>query len=51
MLLPALANPTQLTAMLHLVDGLVLSGGTDVAPQSYGETPLDPAWAGDYPRD
>ena len=33
------------------LDGLVLQGGNDVAPQSYGETPLDPAWAGDRVRD
>ena len=35
----------------HELDGLVLQGGNDVAPQSYGETPLDPAWAGDIVRD
>ncbi len=34
----------------HL-DGLVLQGGADIAPESYGETPLDPAWAGDRVRD
>ncbi len=33
------------------LDGLVLQGGNDVAPESYGETPLDPAWAGDRVRD
>ena len=33
------------------LDGLVLQGGNDVAPESYGETPLDPAWAGDAVRD
>ena len=34
----------------HL-DGLVLQGGADVAPESYGETPLRPEWAGDRIRD
>lgn len=34
----------------HL-DGLVLQGGNDVAPQSYGEEPLRPEWAGDPVRD
>lgn len=34
----------------HL-DGLVLQGGADIAPQTYGETPLDPLWAGDRVRD
>ncbi len=33
------------------LDGLVLQGGNDIAPESYGETPLDPAWAGDRVRD
>jgi putative glutamine amidotransferase len=33
------------------LDGLVLQGGNDVAPESYGETPLDPRWAGDRVRD
>ncbi len=33
------------------LDGLVLQGGSDVAPESYGETPLDPAWGGDRVRD
>jgi len=33
------------------LDGLVLQGGNDVAPQTYGELPLDPAWAGDPVRD
>ena len=33
------------------LDGLVLQGGNDVAPESYGESPLDPAWHGDRIRD
>lgn len=33
------------------LDGLVLQGGNDIAPQAYGEAPLDPAWAGDPVRD
>lgn len=33
------------------LDALVLQGGNDVAPQTYGQTPLDPAWAGDAVRD
>ena len=33
------------------LDGLVLQGGNDVAPESYGETPLTPDWAGDRVRD
>ena len=33
------------------LDGLVLQGGNDVAPESYGETALQPDWAGDRVRD
>ena len=33
------------------LDGLVLQGGNDVAPQNYGEKPLHPDWAGDSVRD
>lgn len=33
------------------LDGLVLQGGNDVAPQSYGEAPLSPEWKGDKVRD
>lgn len=33
------------------LDGLVLQGGADVAPQCYGEEPLNPDWAGDRLRD
>ena len=34
----------------HL-DGLVLQGGADVSPQSYGEEPLSAEWGGDRLRD
>lgn len=33
------------------LDGLMLQGGSDIAPQYYGEAPLRPEWAGDPPRD
>src|SRR3954468_12933054 len=33
------------------LDGLLLQGGSDVSPRSYGEEPLRPQWAGDEPRD
>jgi putative glutamine amidotransferase len=33
------------------LDGLLLQGGNDVAPQSYGEKPLHPDWHGDPVRD
>jgi putative glutamine amidotransferase len=33
------------------LDGLVLHGGADVSPESYGETPLKEEWKGDRLRD
>ncbi|MEO8410472.1 MAG: type 1 glutamine amidotransferase [Propionivibrio sp.] len=33
------------------LDGLVLQGGADLSPESYGEEPLRPEWAGDRIRD
>ena len=35
----------------HELDGLVLMGGSDVCPQSYGEKSLRPEWNGDRIRD
>lgn len=34
-----------------MLDGLLLQGGNDLAPESYGESPLKPEWAGDRIRD
>ncbi|MGP1677665.1 MAG: gamma-glutamyl-gamma-aminobutyrate hydrolase family protein [Burkholderiales bacterium] len=36
---------------VHELDGLVLQGGADVSPKSYGEEPLRPEWSGDRVRD
>ena len=33
------------------LDGLVLQGGADVSPTSYGQEPIDPRWQGDPVRD
>jgi putative glutamine amidotransferase len=33
------------------LDGLLLQGGEDMSPRSYGESPLNPMWAGDEVRD
>ncbi len=35
----------------ELLDGLVLEGGSDLWPGSYGEAPLRPEWIGDRIRD
>jgi len=36
---------------VRALDGLVLQGGADVSPATYGETPLRPEWSGDRVRD
>lgn len=36
---------------VHALDGLVLQGGADVSPQSYGEESLRAEWVGDRVRD
>jgi putative glutamine amidotransferase len=41
----------QITDYIDQIDGLVLQGGVDVAPESYNETPIKPVWAGDLVRD
>ena len=33
------------------LDGLVMQGGADMSPESYGEQPINPMWAGDKIRD
>jgi len=33
------------------LDGLLLQGGADMSPKSYGERPINPLWAGDEIRD
>ena len=38
-------------ALLEGVDGLLLQGGADVSPTSYGEEPLEDRWSGDRARD
>jgi putative glutamine amidotransferase len=35
----------------NYLDGLVLQGGADLNPRSYGEEPLRPEWSGDAIRD
>jgi putative glutamine amidotransferase len=50
-LLPTPAASVGAEDLLGGVDALVLQGGTDVAPESYGETPIRPEWSGDRVRD
>ncbi len=48
---PAPGMPVDLSHYAADLDGLVLQGGSDLSPTSYGETPLRPEWAGDRVRD
>jgi putative glutamine amidotransferase len=57
-MVPAVAHDSKHAArhlkVEHVVqelDALVLQGGADVAPQTYGQKPLDAAWQGDVVRD
>jgi putative glutamine amidotransferase len=51
----SLATPHQpVTKAKHYVDaldGLLLQGGEDMSPQSYGQQPINPRWSGDELRD
>jgi putative glutamine amidotransferase len=50
----AAANRPKSLRVKHYVDaldGLLLQGGADVSPKSYGESPLNPLWTGDEVRD
>ncbi len=39
-ILPSSKDPDQLSAYLDLVDGLIFTGGSDIDPNYYGESPL-----------
>lgn len=41
----------RLSDYVRELDGLILQGGADVSPESYGEQPLNDAWRGDRVRD
>lgn len=51
LLLPDLKDEAGASAVLDVVSGLLLAGGADVAPGSYGQDPIDPRWHGDPIRD
>lgn len=44
-------SEVRLADYARVLDGLVLQGGADVSPSTYGEEPLAPDWAGDRLRD
>ena len=51
LLLPTPAGEVAAEELLEGFDGLLLQGGSDVCPGSYGEEPLRPEWCGDPVRD
>lgn len=56
LLIPSPEGPTRrgdvsLAEYADLLDALVLEGGSDMWPGSYGEAPLRPEWSGDRVRD
>ncbi len=48
---PHLPASVTVADYVNALDGLVLQGGADIAPETYGETPLNPEWSGDRIRD
>jgi len=57
-MVPAVAHDSKHAArhlkvdhVVQELDALVLQGGADVAPQTYGQTPIDERWQGDVVRD
>lgn len=50
-MLPMVTGPVGYEQLLDGVDAVILHGGSDVCPLSYGEEPLIEAWSGDIQRD
>lgn len=50
-ILPSSAAPAHYADYIASIDGLVLEGGSDVAPETYGEKAIRPEWKGDRVRD
>ncbi len=48
---PLSVNRAPVSDIVDMLDGLVLQGGIDICPETYGHSLRDPAWAGDVIRD
>jgi putative glutamine amidotransferase len=51
LIIPDLRSETALEEFLDRLDGIVLAGGADVSPETYGRKNYDPKWPGDKVRD
>lgn len=49
--LPITTSTRNIKSTISSVDGIVISGGADVSPGNYGESPKTAAWAGHPERD
>ncbi len=49
--IPATSQVSYLEKAVKDLDGLIISGGADVAPEAYNESPIKPEWSGDSKRD
>lgn len=49
LILPAREDETQIDALLGVVDGVLLSGGGDIAPELYGDATVHPTTYGVHP--
>lgn len=45
------ATPISMEEIVSELDAVIIVGGVDMAPSSYGQTPLQPQWSGDAVRD
>lgn len=50
-LLPRPSGAVSVQDLVDEIDGLLLQGGADLSPRSYGEEPQRPEWQGDLLRD
>jgi putative glutamine amidotransferase len=50
-LIPTAVPGSDIGPYVDDLDGLLLHGGADVCPRTYGEEPLEPEWEGDAIRD
>ncbi|MBM4252277.1 MAG: gamma-glutamyl-gamma-aminobutyrate hydrolase family protein [Deltaproteobacteria bacterium] len=48
---PDVADATSVEDLVAELDAVIITGGADMAPESYGEKPLRPDWSGDKHRD